>query len=91
MRNFIAEYSLRPVPQVAISIYIGASSSSQNRKNSRKSSAVKTPITAVCSSSSQTKYSRTRKLMRQDTITAQNPSRPVNSTSGALNPSTPRK
>jgi hypothetical protein len=40
-RNFIAEYSRRPVPQIEISRNIGTSSISQNRKKSRKSSAVK--------------------------------------------------
>ena len=37
IRNFIAEYSLRPVPQMEMSMYIGTSSSSQNRKNSSRS------------------------------------------------------
>ena len=44
--NFIAEYSFRPVPQMEIRKNIGISSSSQNRKNRKKSRAVKTPITA---------------------------------------------
>ena len=45
--NFIAEYSRRPEPHTEISRYIGNSSSSQKRKKSRKSIAVKTPSTAV--------------------------------------------
>ena len=91
IRNFIAEYSRRPVPQVEISRYIGTSSTSQNRKNSRKSSAVNTPSTAVCSTNSQMKYSRTRWAMWKDTKTAHNPSKPVSITSGALMPSTPSR
>ena len=47
MRNFIAEYSFRPVPQMDISIYMGTSSNSQNRKKSSKSNEQKTPMTAV--------------------------------------------
>ena len=91
IRNFIAEYSLRPLPQTAIRKYIGTSSISQKRKKSRKSSAVKTPITAVCNTRSQTKYSRTRCLTLHEAKTAAAPIRPVSSTSGALRPSTPRK
>ena len=45
--NFIAEYWLRPLPQIEMSMNIGISSISQKMKNSRKSSAVKTPSTAV--------------------------------------------
>ena len=82
---------MRPVPQLAMSIYMGNSSSSQKRKKSRKSREVKTPITAVCSSNSQMKYSLTRSLMDQEAITAQKPSSPVSNTMGALRPSTPRK
>ena len=66
MRNFIAEYSLRPLPHVDMRKNMGTSSNSQNRKNSRKSSAVKTPNTAVCKMSSQTKYSFTRCFMPHD-------------------------
>ena len=47
IRNFIAEYSRRPVPQVEMSIYMGTSSSSQKRKKSKRSLAANTPITAV--------------------------------------------
>ena len=63
IRNFIAEYSrllLGSLPQMAMRKNIGISSSSQNRKKSRKSSDVNTPITPVCNASSQMKYSRTR-------------------------------
>ena len=91
IRNFIAEYSLRPLPQTAIRKYIGTSSISQNRKKSRKSSAVKTPMTAVCSTRSHMKYSRTRCLTPHEAKTAAAPMSPVSSTSGALRPSTPRK
>ena len=91
IRNFIAEYSRRPVPHTDMRKNIGISSSSQNRKNMRKSSAVNTPMTAPWSASSQMKYSRTRCLMFHDASTATIPSRPVSSTSGALRPSTARK
>ena len=91
IRNFIAEYSRRPVPQVEISRYIGISSISQNRKNNRKSSDVNTPITAVCSTNSQMKYSFTRSPMWNDTNTAHNPKSPVSITNGALMPSTPSR
>ena len=91
MRNFMAEYSFRPVPQIEIRKNIGMSSSSQSRKNKMKSSAVNTPMTAVCRTSSQTKYSRTRCRTPQDANTAAMPSSPVRSTSGALRPSTARK
>ena len=91
IRNFIAEYSLRPLPQTAIRKYIGTSSISQKRKKSRKSSAVKTPITAVCRTRSQMKYSRTRCFTLHEAKTAAAPMRPVSSTIGALRPSTPRK
>ena len=89
--NFIAEYSLRPVPQMEISMYMGSSSSSQNRKNISRSRVANTPITAVCNSSSQMKYSFTRWLTRQEASTAQNPSSPVRAIRGALNPSTAMK
>ena len=91
IRNFIAEYSLRPLPHTAMRKNIGTSSSSHSKKNRRKSRAVKTPITAVCKTSSQRKYSRTRVLIPHEAYTATIPSNPVSRTSGALRPSTPRK
>ena len=91
IRNFIAEYSLRPLPHIEMSMNIGTSSSSQNRKNSSRSRVANTPITAVCSNSSQMKYSLTRWFTRQDPSTAQNPIIPVSATNGALRPSTPMK
>src|SRR5688500_3301451 len=53
--NFVAEYSFRPEPQKAMSRYIGNSSSSQKRKNRKKSSAVNTPSTDVDSTIRQAK------------------------------------
>ena len=91
IKNFIAEYSLRPVPQMAMSMYIGISSSSQKRKNRSRSRELNTPITAVCSTNSQKKCSRTRVSMRHDASTAHNPRIPVRATNGALRPSTPNK
>ena len=91
IRNFIAEYSFRPLPQMEISMYIGMSSSSQNRKNSNRSREVNTPITAAWSSSNQKKYSLTRRVMSHDASTAHSPSRPVRATSGADSPSTARR
>ncbi len=89
--NFIALYSLRPVPQIEISRNIGTSSSSQNRKNRIRSWAAKTPITAVCSAISQAKYSRGRSSMRHEISTATRKRRPVSSIIVALRPSTPTK
>ncbi len=89
-RNFMAEYSLRPVPHMEMSRYMGSNSSSQNRKNSKKSREVNTPMTAVCSTSSHAKYSRIRCSTRHEASTAHRPMRAVNNTSGALRPSTPR-
>ena len=91
IRNFIAEYSRRPLPQIEIRKNIGTISNSHRRKKRMKSSAVNTPMTAVCSTSSQTKYSLTRSLMLQEANTATKPRSPVSRTSGALRPSTPRK
>ena len=91
IKNFMAEYSLRPLPQMAMRKNIGTSSSSQNRKNIKKSRAVKTPNAAVINTSNHTKYSRTRCWIPHDAKTATIPSRPVRSTSGALRPSTARK
>ena len=51
---------------------------------------MKTPPTAVSSTSSQAKYSRGRSSIRHDTSTAATESSPVSSTSGAESPSTPR-
>ena len=50
---------------------------------------MKTPATAVSSSSSQMKYSRTRSSIFHETSTAVSESSPVSSTSGADSPSTP--
>jgi len=50
MMNFIAAYCLRWPPQMAMMKYIGTSTVSQKTKNSRKSSDMKTPSMAVCSS-----------------------------------------
>ena len=47
IRNFIAEYSRRPLPQIEMRKNIGTISSSQRRKKRMKSSAVNTPMTAV--------------------------------------------
>ena len=46
-KNLIAEYSRLSLPQIAIRKYIGTSITSQNRKNSRKSSAMKAPSMPV--------------------------------------------
>ena len=59
-RNFMAECSLRPLPQMEMRKNMGMSSSSQKMKKRTKSCAMKTPITAVCSVSSHAKYSRCR-------------------------------
>ena len=87
-RNFIAEYSFRPLPHTEMSMNIGINSNSQNKKKSNRSMEVNTPITAVWRTNSQMKYSLTRKPMCQDASTAHIPSSPVNATKGALRPST---
>ena len=87
--NFIAEYRGRPLPQIAISMYIGINSNSKKMKNRSRSSDKNTPSTAVSSSKSHKKYSRTRVLIRHDANDAAMPSIPVSNTSGALRPSTP--
>ena len=87
----MAEYSLRPLPQMDISMYMGTNSTSQNRKKRSRSNDEKTPMTAVWRINSQTKYSRTLMLMRQEASTAHSPSKPVRVIKGALRPSTPKK
>ena len=47
IKNFIAEYSRRPLPQIEMRKNIGAISSSHRRKKRMKSNAVNTPMTAV--------------------------------------------
>ena len=58
MTYFIAEYSLRPAPQMEIKKYIGITSISQKMKKSRRSREANTPIMLVSRSSNQAKYSR---------------------------------
>ena len=48
--NLMAAYARRGPPQMAMMKYIGTSTVSQKTKNSRKSSAMKTPSMPVCSS-----------------------------------------
>ena len=88
IRNFIAEYSFRPLPHIEMRKYIGINSSSQNKKNKKKSSDVKTPITAPCKASSHMKCSLVRCVIFQEAKTDTIPSSPVNRTNGALMPST---
>src|SRR5438067_9237898 len=90
-RNFIAEYSLRPLPQMEISRYIGSSSSSQNTKNMIRSSDVKTPSTAVSSSSSSAKYWRVRVVMPKETSVATTKRNAVSTTIVMPRPSTPMR
>ena len=53
-KNLIAEYSRLSLPQMPIRKYIGTSITSQNRKNSRKSSETNAPIIPVWSISRKT-------------------------------------
>ena len=55
---FIAEYSFLPEPQTDIRKYMGITSISHMRKNSRRSRDINTPRMLVSSSRSQAKYSR---------------------------------
>ena len=89
IRNFIAEYSFLPLPQIDIRKYIGMSSNSQNIKNITRSRETNTPTTAVWSISSQAKYSLTLKVTCQDANTAHTPSMEAKVTNGKLNPSIP--
>ena len=89
--NFIAEYSFLPVPQIEIKKNIGISSSSQNRKNRKKSKDVNTPMTAPCKTNSHMKCSFMRTETLHDAKTATIPRIPVSKTNGALSPSIPRK
>jgi hypothetical protein len=72
-----------------ISRYIGASSSSQNRKNRNRSSDANTPATAVSRTSTSAKYSFGRTARFHDTSTARKVSSAFSTTSGRLIPSTP--
>ena len=91
IKNFIAEYSFLPVPQIDIRKNIGINSSSQKRKKSRKSIEVNTPTTAPCRASNHMKCS----LVLSDTFHEAKietiPSNPVNKISGALIPSIAKK
>src|SRR5579871_2215758 len=87
--NLSAAYSLRPVPQIEMRKYIGTSSTSQNRKKSRKSREVNTPRTPVSRISIQAKYSFVRRSMLHEMSTDSNVRPVVSSTSGTLSPSTP--
>ena len=69
---------------------MGMTSISQKIKNSSRSSEQKTPRTLVSSTSSQIKNSLVRVSTCQEIRTAIKPSKPVNTTSGRLMPSTPR-
>ena len=48
-KNLMAEYNRLSLPQMPMRKYIGTSITSQNRKNSRKSSETNAPIIPVCS------------------------------------------
>ena len=50
-KNLTAAYTRLPLPQMPIRKYIGTSMTSQNRKNSRKSSETNAPIMPVCRTS----------------------------------------
>src|SRR3989304_4023058 len=89
--NFIAEYSLRPDPQIEIRKYIGISSTSQKRKKRIRSCAVKTPSTPVSNASSQAKYSLDRSSMFHEMSMATTNRNVVRITIVSDRPSTPRK
>jgi hypothetical protein len=87
---FIAEYSLLPVPQIEMRKYIGITSISQKRKNSRRSREQNTPKMLVSKSRSQAKYSLGLKSIFHEMRTTRKPSKAINITKGRLKPSTPR-
>src|SRR5512135_1560795 len=72
-----------------MSMYIGSSSTSQNRKNMIRSSDVNTPSTPVSSASSQKKYSFVRSLMPNETSVATTKRNVVSTTITMPTPSTP--
>ena len=82
---------MRPLPQMEMSMYMGTSSTSQNRKNCSRSRETNTPMTPVSRISSQMKYSLTRSWICHDARIAANEMRAVRTTMGMLRPSTPRK
>ena len=86
----MAEYSLRPVPQMEIRKYIGMTSISQKRKKSSRSREQKTPRMLVSRSSSQAKYSRGLRSIFQEMSTTRKPRKAISITRGRLRPSTPR-
>ena len=90
-RNFIAEYSLRPAPQIEIKKNIGISSSSQNRKNIMRSKEQKTPKTALWSTRSHVKYSETLDEIDHEDKTATNIRVEQSKTNGRLKPSIPTR
>lgn len=89
--NFIAEYLGLPLPHIEMSMYMGMTSNSKNMKKSSRSRLTNTPITADSSINNHMKYSAIRWVMDRDANVAAMPSSPVNSTNGALSPSTPSK
>src|SRR6266540_2838369 len=72
-------------------MYIGSSSTSQNRKNRMKSSDANTPSTPVSSTSIQAKYSFDRSVMLQEISTDSSVRKVVSSTSVMLIPSMPTR
>ena len=86
--NLKAAYSRRPPPQIPMIRNIGNSSSSQNRKNRKRSPAVNTPATADSSTRNRLKYSVWRVTIRQDPAMALSDSKAFSATSGMLSPST---
>jgi hypothetical protein len=87
---FIAEYSLLPVPQIEIKKYIGITSISQKRKNSKRSREQNTPRMLVSRSRSQAKYSLGLRSIFHEMRTTKKPRRLISITKGRLKPSTPR-
>ena len=90
-RNFIAEYSFRPAPQMEIKKNMGTSSSSQNRKNIMRSKEQNTPKTAVWRTSNQVKYSETLDEIDHDAKTATNIRIEQSKSNGKLKPSIPTR
>ena len=88
--NLVAAYCRFWPPQMAISRYTGTSSSSQARKNSRKSWDRNTSPWADACRSSRAKYRRDLLVTDQLAATDSRVTRPLSTTSGADKPSAAR-
>jgi len=88
--NFVAAYNFFFPPQIAIRRYTGTNSSSQARKNNKKSWERKTSACADACINKRAKYKLDFFLIFQLAAADKNVINPLKATKGADNPSTPR-